>query len=439
MKILLALAIILSLLVFANCSEDELSKPSKPELISPGNSAKDMDLGITFKWNPVSNAEAYSFQLSLTSEFTNTVNNSSGIEGVSITIDNLMPMTKYYWRVNAKNSAGISDWSEVWELTTEAVQIPSPIAPENNSILSLNQTTLEWTPISYVDSYTLQVSLNEDFSSLIVNQENLNETNYSISDLEWFTSYHWRIRSSLNSCVSDWSEVWSFSSEIPIPINGLIAYYPFNGNANDESENSLNGTVHGATLASDRNGSPNKAYLFDGDDDYISVPHSNSLNLIGDFTISVWYKSDGCESPCDPPAYHTLIMKRDVSVGPNDNWPWGVSISYISGGTGAEFKKLYSTRRTNSEADYKWSNNFIETNVWQHAVIVVEDNIQTIYINNVFDSTTGFTLPQQENTKNLNIGWSLRPSLEQFKGKIDDIRLYNRALTTLEISSLFHE
>ena len=60
---------------------------------------------------------------------------------------------------------------------------------------------------------------------------------------------------------------------------GLVAYYPFNGNAKDESGNGHHGTVNGATLTTDRNGKASKAYSFDGKDDFIRVKHRNSLNL----------------------------------------------------------------------------------------------------------------------------------------------------------------
>ena len=53
--------------------------------------------------------------------------------------------------------------------------------------------------------------------------------------------------------------------------DGLVAYYPFNGNANDESGNGHNGTINSATLTSDRFGNPNSAYSFDGVNDYIDI------------------------------------------------------------------------------------------------------------------------------------------------------------------------
>ena len=93
--------------------------------------------------------------------------------------------------------------------------------------------------------------------------------------------------------------------------NGLIAYYPFNGNANDESGNGNDGTVNGATLAADRNGKTGKAYSFDGDD-YIEVSDNDKLNAGENFALSVWYTVEG---PSDND-YGTIIGKD----GRNSGW-----------------------------------------------------------------------------------------------------------------------
>ncbi len=73
----------------------------------------------------------------------------------------------------------------------------------------------------------------------------------------------------------------------PIPTNGLVAWYPFNGNANDESGNNLNGTVNGANLATDRFLKTNKAYSFSTNQS-IKIPNSSTKNLFP-LTISLWY------------------------------------------------------------------------------------------------------------------------------------------------------
>ncbi len=74
---------------------------------------------------------------------------------------------------------------------------------------------------------------------------------------------------------------------------GLVLYYPFNGNADDASGNNVNGKVFGATLTADRNGNKNSAYRFDGDRDYVEVGSTSDFNFIhdgSDFTISTWVK-----------------------------------------------------------------------------------------------------------------------------------------------------
>jgi hypothetical protein len=79
-----------------------------------------------------------------------------------------------------------------------------------------------------------------------------------------------------------------------VPTNGLIGWWPFNGNANDESGNGNNGTVNGSTLASDRNGVSNSAYSFNGLSNNIVISNNASLNInIGQsLTISCWLKYD---------------------------------------------------------------------------------------------------------------------------------------------------
>ena len=75
------------------------------------------------------------------------------------------------------------------------------------------------------------------------------------------------------------------------PFNfGLIAWYPFDGNASDKSGNGNHGTVNGATLGTDRHGNLSRAYIFDGVDDFIGLPQDKLLDGAEDATISVWFK-----------------------------------------------------------------------------------------------------------------------------------------------------
>src|SRR6185503_16781133 len=73
-----------------------------------------------------------------------------------------------------------------------------------------------------------------------------------------------------------------------IPLNGLAAYYPFNGNALDSSGNGHNGTVTGAAPAADRFGNSNHAYLFDGINDNVTVPDFNTILSTDEVSLSFW-------------------------------------------------------------------------------------------------------------------------------------------------------
>jgi hypothetical protein len=72
-----------------------------------------------------------------------------------------------------------------------------------------------------------------------------------------------------------------------VPSNGLVGWWPFNGNANDQSGNGNNGTVNGATLNADRFGNSNSAFSFNGSNQRISIPDNNSLSFVNaTFTLS---------------------------------------------------------------------------------------------------------------------------------------------------------
>jgi hypothetical protein len=108
------------------------------------------------------------------------------------------------------------------------------------------------------------------------------------------------------------------------PINdGLVAYYPFNGNANDESGNNNHGIIQGASLTSDRFDNSNSTYYFNGNDNLINCGHGNSLQMTNAITISAWFNSTSSYvlgryiiGKCDrnSPSYEYLIC-FDYSEG----------------------------------------------------------------------------------------------------------------------------
>ena len=195
-----------------------------------------------------------------------------------------------------------------------------------------------------------------------------------------------------------------------IPSSGLVGYWPFNGNANDESGNGNNGTVNGATLTTDRFGNANSAYSFDGVNDWIGM---NFQNINTSYSLSFWYYSaavtngmnflESNSSYCEPINQANIYYNQNTSGG-------NTSITSVGS---------------------------FQTGIWSNVLISFDgiNNLQSIYINGVLDA-------QQSVTSTLNPLNSLLLAKRQnntgyYNGKLDDISIYNRALTPAEITQIY--
>jgi hypothetical protein len=215
-----------------------------------------------------------------------------------------------------------------------------------------------------------------------------------------------------------------------LPLNGLIAWYPFSGNANDLSGHGHNGTPNSATLTTDRFGTANSAYSFNGSAGYISVPDATELRLNNtDFTISAWiyetsYNSDNADAIISKRlsgvsgSGYILCVQGSATTGP------GKINFQVSGGV--DPKAI--------------SNTAITLNGWKHILIQFTNLTQTldIYINgNLNSTTTGIPSPSSSSSTNIWIGNDIAGSPYCFHGKIDDISIYKRKLPPCEIKQLY--
>ena len=211
-----------------------------------------------------------------------------------------------------------------------------------------------------------------------------------------------------------------------VPSNGLVGYWPFNGNANDESGNGNNGTVNGATLTTDRFGNANSAYSFDGVNDFIqySSGSATSLNVLGDFSISFWLKTSSTGS-----SSRTIISFGDQL----NNNSGGVTIGINDGITQAPYGRLgYAT-----QAQWRQSTNTINDNTWHFVVITLQGSVFTLHIDNVLNNQSTNQLPALSWNGSRRIGAGNYAMIGFYKDLLDDIGMYNRALTPAEITQLY--
>jgi hypothetical protein len=207
-------------------------------------------------------------------------------------------------------------------------------------------------------------------------------------------------------------------AQVPIT-NGLVAYYPFNGNANDASGNGNDLTNNGATLCPDRFGNPNQAYSFDGSS-FLSSSNS-PLSEVDDWTVTAWIQ----------PGSLNQSSGFAVCVGENSSVNNGFGFG-ISGGN-----QLFAFFPGVSFApdDYV----FTSTNQWNQVVMLRSAGAAMFYVNGIPSTNTFLATPTAPPTA-FEIGSAGYPSYGEslfFVGAVDDVRVYNRALSSNEVQELY--
>ena len=231
-----------------------------------------------------------------------------------------------------------------------------------------------------------------------------------------------------------------------VPTNGLVSWWPFNGNANDESGNGNNGTVNGAALTSDRNGQSSSAYNFNVNNwsfgsggDNIYIPYSPTFNF-PDFTISTWVKRTSAGSSISPQGL-TIIRRFQYGYNNPNGESWVLEVGH---GTSSSGSILYGTvieqSPSPSPSFYSQSNQTVPLNQWCNILMTYSQNTINLYINNQLVGTASdpsITINTIGNS-GISIGLSEQANGQwaPFDGSIDDIGIWNRALTQQEISTL---
>jgi len=206
-----------------------------------------------------------------------------------------------------------------------------------------------------------------------------------------------------------------------IPTQGLIAFYPFNDQAKDESGNGLHGTVYGATRSSDRHNKFNSAYFFDGINDYINLGTNSVFNFNSSYTLAAWI------SPTNTAKIQRLLVKDNGVSGR------GFSIGDAGSQTLAFYDRGLAPSTVNTSA-------ILQINTWQHVVAVYDAGAKTmaIYVNGMRQALSTSVSGSPSSAANpLTLGGNPSSSGgEYYNGMMDEIRIYNYALSDYEIAML---
>ena len=217
--------------------------------------------------------------------------------------------------------------------------------------------------------------------------------------------------------------------------DGLVLYYPFNGNAADESGNGNNGTANNVSLTTGVNGDENGAYAFGGTSNIgsIRVPANASMSFNDGFTFSCFVKPTswaGMDGDGDGVASHCVFAMPSDRQGPallSENSGTGMRVGLTS------FQSQWSGLSSGTRIDGD------KLNEWVHVAVVVSSTEQRLYIDgSLAGIKSGSTNLTSLNGKDLYLGAFYHASTWWYplNGVLDEVRVYNRALSPVEVSVL---
>ncbi|NDA26835.1 MAG: LamG domain-containing protein, partial [Verrucomicrobia bacterium] len=221
---------------------------------------------------------------------------------------------------------------------------------------------------------------------------------------------------------SNWNAATSVTQTLtvqPALNRGLVAYYPFNGNANDESGNGRNGAVTNAVLTLDRTGTTNRAYQFNGSNSRIVVSGATWPGANSDRSVVVW---------CKPVSMNQNGNLFTFGDGTRGNTRFSLLLGYNT---------TTSLGFVGEDNDQIFQVGNLANGAWHQLAITMNAGTLTVYLN-------GVALPSFVKSLNtdgsmpLVIGAnSLTRNDEFFNGSLDELRVYSRALSATEISQLY--
>lgn len=365
------------------------------------------------------------------------VEKGSGLGVFTETITGLTPGSTYWARAFATNSEGTAYGVQ------KMIEIPSALSlptVQTRTISGVSETTAIVGGSVTSGGGALVTARGVVWStspnpSIITNEGLLNIGEgtgtfaSTLEDLQSRTTYYIRAFAT-NSQGTAYGNQLQFTTLVGVDLEyGLVAFYPFNGNANDESGYDNHGTVNGATLTTDRFGIPNAAYLFNGSS-WIEALHKSHINFgrSDEYTVSLWVKA----SP------------ENGSAGILEKWVDGSNpYPYVLRTANGKFQAaryIGGYPQDDTRVQYAIGND-VDPAGFQHVVAVFKPNTIELFLNGILVATSQSQLVDGNvtNNNNLFIGRRGGSTLRFFKGVIDDIRIYSRAISAEEILTLYNE
>ncbi|MEI8052370.1 MAG: LamG-like jellyroll fold domain-containing protein [Bacteroidota bacterium] len=310
-----------------------------------------------------------------------------------------------------------------------------PLAPTNlsGSVISTTQINLSWIDnATNEDGYKVERKTGNG-NYAVIGSMGANLITYSDLGLTTNTTYTYRVYAynSAGNSLPYLNEL-TLTTQDSIPswlTNGLVGYWPFNGNANDESGNGNNGVIlNGVSLTSDRYGNFNSSYYFDGLDG-LSKGIEMPIFLEGfNYSSNIWFQMMDTVKVGQNSSQTIIALKPYGVMSVSCNHPYSPNRMMSCLGDSLNWIICASGNLNSWELSNKLS--------WHNLIVVKTSSEYKYYLDGNLVRTQSITSNYNVAVSKFYIGAIQFGSGEVFRGNLDDIRFYNRALTQSEVTYL---
>ncbi len=409
----------------------------------PADKAIHSEASVTLGWSPGDFAASHDVYFG---EIFNEVDNGSGdtFKGNQLetffVVESLVPGVTYYWRIDEVNEPHPdSPWKgDVWSFTLPIATAYNPDPPDEAEFVHTD-ATISWTAGFDAQSHTVYIDDNFDDVNDATGGIPQEATTYTPGILAKETVYYWRV-DEFDGVNTHKGEIWSLETipYVPVTDPNLLCWWKFDeviGNSIiDYSGYDHFGTVYGASL--DAAGRIGSALYFGGDGDYVVDEDAEDyLNGLSALTVCMWTKADMVGTD-----------RGFIDCVEPDGRDQIVTMRYDASGSSYGGRSLVKIAVTSTSTPENWeqqleSSSFVQTTEWQHVALVWKSkDVIRFYVNGKEDSPTGRTDANDvggtiTGCQKLIIGKGGKDqgTTAGWKGMIDDVRIYNIALSEEEV------
>ncbi len=410
----------------------DLAAPPKPWSPIPPDGAVNAATSVDLSWTPGIYAASHNVYLgdnvdNVIAGTEDTLRGSPAISALNVT--DLMPDTTYYWRVDDVEADGTTvHTGDVWSLWIPPQTAYAP-SPADGAQFVGPVVTLSWTAGLYAESHTVYIGDNVDDVNNATDGVPQIETTLTTEPLTKGTVYYWRV-DEFDGTDTHKGDIWSFETPPNIAITdpNLVGWWKLDGEALDlgyvidYSGYDHHGTPNGDPQLIE--GYIGNALEFDGVDDYVNIDGYKGINAI-----------DGVQQPFSLANWFRIAP--GASEGNVEMVTWGTS----AGQQRLTWRVHQGRLRTEHASGNLRGNTYVDDNEWHHGALVVTEgaNLRVpatrLYVDGIEDTT----FAGDDDPYNLvpgadvRIGMSGPQNGRYWPGSIDDVRLYDKVLTDLEV------